>query len=59
MAGIVNLSSNTFDETVAAGDRPVVVRGERGAGCFAARPWKSAQQLLPRVLLTVRHFRGG
>ena len=25
MAGIVNLSSNTFDETVAAGDRPVVV----------------------------------
>lgn len=25
MAGIVNLSSSTFDETVAAGDRPVVV----------------------------------
>jgi thioredoxin 1 len=25
MAGIVNLSSSTFDETVASGDRPVVV----------------------------------
>lgn len=25
MAGIVNLSSSTFDETVAGGDRPVVV----------------------------------
>ena len=25
MAGIVNLTTNTFDETVAAGDKPVVV----------------------------------